>query len=129
MNLQVLSITSALLLSGCSVSYRFNIGDEDYPDPLAAGWKNEPVCEQLHLDDTQRVLRCTFPPGIGHERHFHAPHFGYVVVGGKMQIEDESGIRTVDTATNSSWVSDGIEWHEAQNVGETTTVYLIVEAL
>ena len=38
------------------------------PDPLAAGWKGIPVCERLHEDTSQRVLRCTFPPGIGHDR-------------------------------------------------------------
>ncbi len=60
-------------------------------DPLAAGWRGTPVCERLHEDSTQRILRCTFPPGVGHERHFHEPHFGYTVVGGRMQMTDEAG--------------------------------------
>lgn len=127
MNLRVLWIPSAFLLSGCSVSYSFDLGDEQLPDPLAAGWNGEAVCEQLHEDDNQRVLRCTFPPGVGHERHFHAPHVGYVLAGGKMRIEDERGVREVNVAANSSWVSDGIKWHEALNVGDTTTVFLIIE--
>lgn len=99
------------------------------PDPLAAGWQGEAVCERLHEDAAQRILRCTFPPGVGHERHFHAPHFGYVIEGGKMRLTDAGGVRDVTTTASSSWYSEGIAWHEALNIGDTTTVYLIVEVL
>jgi len=98
------------------------------PDPLAAGWKGAPVCEVLHERLKQRILRCTFEPGGGHERHFHAPNFGYAISGGRMRITDESGIREVDLPTGSSFTSDGIVWHEVLNIGDTTVVYLIVEA-
>ena len=54
------------------------------PDPLAAGWRGEKVCELLQENEKLRALRCAFPPGVGHERHFHPPHFGYVLAGGKM---------------------------------------------
>jgi len=97
------------------------------PDPLAAGWDGAAVCEMLHEDADQRVLRCTFPPGVGHERHFHAAHFGYVISGGRMRIEDASGVREVDIPTGYSWTSDGVPWHQAVNIGETTAQYLIVE--
>ncbi len=98
------------------------------PDPLAAGWKGVPVCELLHEDSDHRILRCTFEPGVGHERHFHAPHFGYTTKGGRMQITDESGTRAVDLSSGGSFTSDGVDWHEVLNVGETTTEFLIVEA-
>jgi len=101
--------------------------DESLPDPLAAGWQGEPVCEKLHEDTRQRILRCTFPPGVGHERHYHAPHFGYVLAGGKMRIRDDNGEREVDLSADDSWTSDGVGWHEVLNVGETTSAYLIVE--
>ncbi|MDH3401687.1 MAG: cupin domain-containing protein [Chromatiales bacterium] len=97
------------------------------PDPLAAGWNGKPVCERLHEDDRQRILRCTFPPGVGHERHFHHAHFGYTVAGGRMRIEDENGVREVDVPAGSSFTSEGVSWHEVLNVGDTTTVFLIVE--
>ena len=97
------------------------------PDPLAAGWKGVPVCERLHEDKGQRVLRCTFAPGVGHERHYHAPNFGYAVAGGRMQIIDASGTRELDLPTGSSFASPGTQWHEVLNVGETTVVYLIIE--
>ena len=97
------------------------------PDPLAAGWRGASVCERLHEDEGQRVLRCTFPPGVGHERHFHAPHFGYVLAGGSMEITDASGTRTVIPRTGSHWKSEGIDWHEVLNVGDETAVYLIIE--
>ena len=98
------------------------------PDPLAAGWKGAPVCEVLLEDSKQRILRCKFEPGDGHERHFHAPNFGYAISGGRMRITDESGVREVDLPTGSSFTSDGVAWHEVLNIGDTTVVYLIVEA-
>ena len=97
------------------------------PDPLAAGWEGKPVCERLHKDSGQRILRCTFPPGVGHERHFHAPHFGYAITGGRMRITDEGGVREVDLHTGSGFSSDGVPWHEVLNIGDTTVIYLIVE--
>ena len=97
------------------------------PDPLQAGWHGAPVCERLHEDVGQRILRCTFPPETGHERHYHAPHFGYTIVGGRMQITDESGVREIDVPSGSSFTSDGIAWHEVFNVGNTTAVFLIFE--
>lgn len=97
------------------------------PDPLGAGWNGKPVCERLHEDDRQRILRCTFPPGVGHERHFHHAHFGYTVAGGRMRIEDQDGVREVDVKAGSSFASDGVAWHQVLNVGDTTTVFLIVE--
>lgn len=97
------------------------------PDPLAAGWRGKPVCEKLHDDARQRVLRCTFPPGVGHERHYHERHFGYAIAGGRMQIVSAAGTREVDLATGSSYASEGVAWHQVLNVGDTTVVYLIVE--
>ena len=96
-------------------------------DPLQAGWNGAPVCERLHEDPGQRILRCTFPPGVGHERHHHVPHFGYTVAGGRMRITDESGVREVDALTGGSFTSDGVTWHEVLNVGATTAVFLIFE--
>jgi hypothetical protein len=98
------------------------------PDPLQAGWQGKPVCEHLFENDRQRALRCTFPPGVGHERHFHRPHFGYALSGGLMRLTDENGVREVKLPADSSYNSDGVAWHEVLNVGETTVVYLIVEA-
>jgi len=97
------------------------------PDPLAAGWQGAPVCEKLHEDSEQRILRCSFPPSVGHERHFHDRHFGYAIAGGRMRITDANGTREVDLATGSSFVSPGVTWHEVVNVGDATVVYLIVE--
>ncbi len=97
------------------------------PDPLEAGWKGQPVCEKLFENNYLRVLRCTFPPAGGHDRHFHAPHFGYVLSDGRMQITDADGTRTVDLPAGATWYSEGVEWHEVVSVGETTSQYLIVE--
>jgi quercetin dioxygenase-like cupin family protein len=97
------------------------------PDPLKAGWQGKPVCEHLYEDIDKRILRCTFPPGSGHERHFHAPHFGYCVAGGQVRITSEDGIRELDLPTGSSYTSEGVPWHEVVNTGSTTIIYLLVE--
>ena len=103
------------------------LADAPLPDPLQAGWNGAQVCEKLHEDGDQRVLRCTFPPGVGHERHFHPPHFGYAIAGGRVRISDARGERELELATGSSFHSEGVDWHEVLNVGATTIVYLIVE--
>ena len=97
------------------------------PDPLAAGWEGKPVCEKLHEDEKLRILRCSFPPGVGHERHYHPRHVGYVLAGGTMQITDASGTRVQEIPTGTKFANEGIPWHEALNVGETTSTYLMIE--
>ena len=37
------------------------------PDPLQAGWQGRPVCEKIHEKAQIRILRSTFPPGVGYE--------------------------------------------------------------
>ena len=96
-------------------------------DPLSAGWKGESVCELVSEDDKLRVLKCTFAPGIGHERHYHAPHFGYTIAGSLFQIKDERGTREVNVVTGSSFNNEGVAWHEVLNIGDSTAVFLIIE--
>lgn len=97
------------------------------PSAFDAGWHGQRVCEPLFENAEMRAARCTFPPGGGHEKHYHPPHWGYIVQGGTMRITTEAG--TVDRVlkSGSNWWSDGIKWHEAVNVGDTTAVYIIVE--
>lgn len=109
----------ALILAATSVA--------SLPDPLAAGWRGHPVCEKLQDDTHLRVLRCTFPPWTGHERHHHPRHFGYALSGGQVRITDAKGTRTADIKAGSSFASDGIAWHEILNIGRTTVQYLIIE--
>jgi quercetin dioxygenase-like cupin family protein len=120
---------SALLL--CVLLSALATAQDSPPAPLRsaleAGWNGERVCERLHETATQRVLRCTFPPGVGHERHFHPAHFGYALSGGHMRITDAVGTRVTEVATGSYFSSPGVAWHEGVNVGETTVTYLIVE--
>lgn len=97
------------------------------PHAFEAGWQGEAVCEVLYEDDSVRVGRCSFPPGVGHERHFHRPHFGYVLTGGTMRIEDSEGVETVETRAGATWSSGEVTVHEVLNVGDRTTSYLIVE--
>ncbi|TYP97503.1 hypothetical protein C7447_104192 [Tenacibaculum adriaticum] len=97
------------------------------PDPLAAGWKGKKVCETLSENNKLRTLKCTFPPGVGHEKHFHAEHFGYTLKGGKFRITDVSGTREVNVPTGYDFYNKKIEWHEVLNIGDSTAVFLIIE--
>ena len=115
------------LFLACMTASATYADEPELPDPLEAGWQGEPVCEKLHEDDDQRILRCTFPPGVGHERHFHPRHFGYAISGGRVRIVDASGTRELSLETGSSYSSNGVAWHEIENIGDTTIVYLIVE--
>lgn len=117
---RIACISSIFLLAACA-------GRPTLLDPLEAGWRGASVCENLHEDSEQRILRCSFPPGVGHERHFHPRHFGYAISGGRMRITDANGTREANLATGSSYTSPGVAWHEVVNVGDTTVVYLIVE--
>ena len=119
-------VVGVAMLSGCATTAS---GNGELPSALEAGWEGERVCTLQHQTDTHRVLRCTFPPGVGHERHYHPAHYGYALSGGTMQLTSASGTRTATLETGSDYSSDGTEWHEVVNVGETTVTYLIVEEL
>ena len=124
--------TGLILTTEGGPIYLTGLGDslvklDRLPDPVEAGWKGASVCEVLHDDAYQRVLRCTFPPTVGHERHYHDRHFGYVIAGGRMQITDSTGTRVVEPATGAHFESDGTGWHEVVNIGDSTATYLIME--
>jgi len=116
----LLSILLTFLLFSCKT-------DNKLPDPLQAGWNNKAVCELLEDNESIRVLRCTFEPGTGHEKHYHKPHFGYAVAGSKFRLTDANGVREVSFPTNGHFYSEGTEWHEALNIGDSTAVFLIIE--
>ena len=102
-------------------------GQTKLPDPLAAGWKGDAVCEVLLENDKIRTLKCSFPPGVGHERHYHKAHFGYALSGSRFRITDQKGVREVDVPTGSHFYNEGIEWHEVLNIGDSLAVFLIME--
>jgi beta-alanine degradation protein BauB len=115
-----LALAAGLLAAGVAA-------DPPLPDALRAGWKGKPACELLRSDLGHRLLRCTFLPGEGHERHFHPAHIGYALQGGTMRINDAKGTRDQVLVPGSSYTSAGTPWHEVINVGSTTVVYLIFE--
>lgn len=119
-----------MLAAGCGLAMLWAAGahgDQVLPDALHAGWQGHPVCELLYETAQSRVLRCTFPPGVGHERHYHPRHFGYALSGGRMRITSQGGVRETEIATGSSFSSAGVPWHEALNVGSTPVIYLMFE--
>ncbi|WP_323788554.1 cupin domain-containing protein [Psychroserpens sp.] len=116
----VSSIILFLLLCNCKEI-------KNLPDPLEAGWNNEVVCEVLEDNDKVRTLKCTFPPGVGHERHYHKSHFGYTLAGSTFRIKDTSGTREVNIPTGYSFYNEKVDWHEVLNIGDSTAVFLIVE--
>jgi quercetin dioxygenase-like cupin family protein len=115
----------ALALIGASLPVSGS--DTHLPHAFDAGWQGEKTCEVIFEDARVRVGRCAFPPGIGHEKHYHDPHFGYILEGGTLRISDRQGERTITTVSGGSWSTEERTVHEAVNIGETTTSYLIVE--
>jgi quercetin dioxygenase-like cupin family protein len=113
-----------LILTSCEQEQKKQTG---LPDPLEAGWKGKSVCKVLQENDKLRVLKCTFPPGVGHEKHEHQPHFGYTLAGSKFRMTDAEGIRELDIPTGYSFIKDFVSAHEAVNIGDSTAVFLIVE--
>lgn len=100
----------------------------DLPDPLEAGWEGQSVCEVIEENEKIRILKCTFPPGVGHEKHYHDPHTGYTLAGGTFQITDSKGTRTVEVPTGYVFENDAITIHEVLNVGKDTAEFLIIES-
>lgn len=97
------------------------------PDPLEAGWQGKSVCEVIEDSKELRVLKCTFPPNVGHEKHFHAPHVGYTIAGSTFKIVDQNGTRVVNVPSGYSFSNDTIIEHEVLNIGDSTAVFLIIE--
>ena len=97
------------------------------PDPLEAGWNDQPVCEVLQENEKTRMLRCTFASGVGHEKHYHNPHIGYTIAGSRFSITDTTGTREIQVPTGSSFSNERIEWHEVLNIGDSNAVFLIIE--
>jgi hypothetical protein len=64
---------------------------------------------------------------MGHERHYHKPHYGYAISGSRFQLKDTTGIKEVDISSGTGFSSQGTKWHEALNVGDSTAVFLIIE--
>ena len=115
-----------LLLSALLLPF-VSFGQQELPDPLEAGWKGAKVCEVLVENNSVRTLRCTFPPGVGHERHYHPKHVGYTLKGGTFRITDEEGIREVNIPQGYTFYNESVPWHEVLNIGTDTAVFLIVE--
>jgi len=101
--------------------------DRVLPHAFDAGWQGQQTCEVLYETPQVRVGRCSFPPGVGHEQHYHNPHFGYVLAGGTLRIESDEGETIVTTQTGDTWTTYAPTVHQAVNIGDTTTSYLIVE--
>ncbi|MCG8443889.1 MAG: hypothetical protein MI723_18970 [Caulobacterales bacterium] len=106
-------------------------GPFDGPLPIGAcaGWKGERVCEVLHEDEQIIVSRCIFPPGGGHDPHYHPPRVGYVLEGGAvMRLATPDGEVEVTPRTDAVSVSDAATVHSVLNVSEDQTLrYLTIE--
>jgi len=119
-----------LILIALTVIFQWSFAQDlpHLPEAFDAGWKGEKPCQVLYETDSMRVARCSFAPGIGHEKHFHYPHFGYVLEGGTMSITNEAGETQVrQVTTGKSWSTSEITIHEAVNTGDKSTSYLIIE--
>ena len=120
-------MTAVILTTIVGSPIPLQANEQPLPTAFDAGWKGEKVCEPLYENEEMRAARCTFPVGVGHERHFHPRHWGYIVQGTTMRITTEAGTTDRVLKTGTNWWSDGVKWHEAVNIGTETGVYIIVE--
>lgn len=106
----------------------FAANAQEVPDALSVEWQGKKPCEKLHEDDQIRILRCTLPPGAKHVRHQHPAAFNYTLSGGKLQVENASGLQPQqEIATDLNGLAPPVPWHEATNVGDTTFRAVIIE--
>jgi quercetin dioxygenase-like cupin family protein len=120
LTLNVTYTCTLLLIASCN-------NQQSLPDPLEAGWNGEVVCEVVDDNDKIRVLKCTFAPNVGHEKHYHNPHYGYTIAGSRFRIKDSTGTKEVNVPTGYSFSKDKISTHEVLNIGDSTAVFLIIE--
>jgi quercetin dioxygenase-like cupin family protein len=120
LTLNVTYACTLLLIASCN-------NQQSLPDPLEAGWNGEVVCEVIDDNDKLRVLKCTFAPNVGHEKHYHNPHYGYTIAGSRFRIKDSTGTKEVNVPTGYSFSKDKISTHEVLNIGDSTAVFLIIE--
>ena len=70
----------------------------------------------------------TLPPGVGHEMHYHPPHFGYVLPGDSVvRIRTAEGVMDRPVRAGQTFSNDREVIHEPVNIGDETTTYLIIE--
>jgi quercetin dioxygenase-like cupin family protein len=99
----------------------------DVPDALSVEWQGKHPCEKLFEDAQVRVARCTFPPGAVHVCHSHPSYFSYTVSGGRGQVQDGKGTRSVDVVSGAYIDIPPVPWLEFTNIGDTTIQYIVVE--
>jgi len=120
--IRFLFIPILLLVFSCNQAKQ-----ESLPDPLEAGWQGEKVCELLEENDQFRVLKCTFPPNVGHEKHYHPIHFGYTLAGSRFKIVTDDTTRVVNVPTGYEFYKDELTRHQVLNVGDSTAIFLLFE--
>ena len=123
----MIKINASLLLGFTLISFLNCKQSQKLPDPLEAGWQGQTVCEVLEDNSELRLLRCTFPPNVGHEMHYHTPHTGYTLKGSKFKITNSEGTREVNVPTGYSFSNENITEHEVLNIGDSTAIFLIME--
>ncbi|EDM44772.1 hypothetical protein SCB49_14410 [unidentified eubacterium SCB49] len=118
--LTFLLIIAVLFINSCKEK-------QTLPGPAEAGWKGKVICEVLEDNENLRSLKCTFPPGVGHEKHIHPTHIIYTLKGSTFRITSATGTREVHVKTGSYYYNDHDNWHEVLNIGDSTAVFLIME--
>jgi hypothetical protein len=59
--------------------------------------------------------------------HYHNPHWGFVLQGSTLSIRDAGGEQEVTTVTGNSWSTQEKTVHEALNIDDHETSYIVVE--
>lgn len=99
----------------------------DLPDPVEAKWKGQDVFRVIEANEELRTLKCSFPPGGGHDKHFRTKHYDDSITGSTFKITDAEVTRDVEVTSGSDFFNSSLNWHEVENVGDSTAVLILIE--
>ena len=111
-----LAFATASLLAGS--------GTAGAQDPAVVNAKTVTV----RLDNERvRVLEAVLEPGDKEQLHSHPAYVTYAVAGGKMRLHNADGsTRDADVPTGAVVFTDPLT-HWAENIGDTTVRFILVE--
>lgn len=77
-------------------------------------------------NDRVRVLEVTYKPGEVAKMHHHPDHVIYVKKGGKLKVTSEGKKSEIDFTAGQAIFMKAQD-HEAENIGKTPVVLVVVE--
>ena len=112
------SLILATIFSCTGVSSKMLLPEKVSPDIYDVLLENEDV----------KILKVSFPPGVGDNMHDHYPFSFYVIDGGKLQVTLPDGkVNEMEAGDGFSGHNEKGVRHKVKNVGEEAVNIILVE--